>query len=95
METPPQPEIPISAEHVWHWWWELNARRQPGFETLAPITYSEIHSWILLTAKMISSEEIDWLIEMDNAWLSAISQERKDRSDREKEDAERRKQGSK
>lgn len=90
VEVPPQPEIPVCADHVWHWWWELNARRAPGFDNLAPISYAEIHSWILLTGRYVRPEEITWLVQMDNAWLGAIADERKARQERDKEESERR-----
>ena len=88
VESPPQPEIPECAEHVWNWWWQLNARRQPGFDSLAPFSYAEIHSWILLTCRYVAPEEIAWLIQMDDAWLATIAEERKARSEREKERSE-------
>jgi hypothetical protein len=90
-ETPPQPEIPECGKHVWAWWWELNARRPPGFDALVPLSYTEIMNWILLTGKRVSPEEIRWLIDMDNSWLSTIAQEKRDKADRDKADAERRK----
>ncbi|MGH8033828.1 MAG: phage tail assembly chaperone [Lysobacterales bacterium] len=88
VESPAQPELPACAEHVWFWWWELNDRRAPGFESLAPLTYAEIHHWILLTGKLLGPEEIRWLIAMDDAWLSTISEERAARQERDKEAAE-------
>ena len=87
-----QPEIPLCGEHVWKWWWELNSRRMPGFENLSPISYTELRSWILLTGRYVSHEEIQWLIQMDNIWLTTIAEERKARHDRDKETADR-KQG--
>lgn len=87
-ETPPQPEIPVCGEHVWQWWWELNARRPPGFENLAPFSYTEIYNWILLTGLSVSYRDIRWLVAMDNAWLEAIANEKEDRRRREKEEAE-------
>ena len=88
-ETPEQPEVPLCAEHVWQWWWELNARRAPGFDNLAPLSYSEICAWLALTCKLVTPEEIGWLIAMDNAWLTAISEERKAKHERDKEESER------
>ncbi len=85
VESPEEPEIPFCAEHVWKWWWELNARRPPGLDNLAPISYGEIESWISLTGKMVTHEEIRWLMQMDDAWLSAIAEERKARQERDKE----------
>lgn len=79
----------MCAVHVWDWWWELNARRSPGFESLAPISYSEISCWILLTGLHVSPEEIRWLVMMDNSWLVAIAGERKDKHDRDKDDVKK------
>lgn len=82
--TPKQPSVPACAQHVWDWWWELNARRGPGFETIAPITYSDLYHWLLLTGKYVMPEEIDWLIQLDNAWLAIIIEERDARQERER-----------
>jgi len=87
-----QPTIPECAQHVWEWWWELNARRAPGFDSLSPLSYSEIHSWILLTKRFVAPEDIRWLMQMDDAWLRQISTERKDKSEREKDEADRKRQ---
>lgn len=81
----------MAGEHVWAWFWELNTRRQPGFDTISPMTFTEIKNWIELTGKNVEPIEIQWLIEMDNAWLNQIAQERKDKQDRE--DAKRKSQG--
>ena len=88
-ETPEQPSVPACGEHVWRWWWELNTRRPPGFDNLAPISYGEIYAWILLLGKYVSPEEIGWLVQMDNAWMTAIAEERKARQEREREEADR------
>jgi hypothetical protein len=79
----------VCAGRVWDWWWQLNTRRPPGFESLAPISYSEICSWLLLTGIQAAPEEIRWLIAMDNAWLSAIAKERKAKQERDKDDAKK------
>ena len=86
VESPDQPAIPLTGEHVWHYWWELNSRRQPGFDTLAPLTYMEIESWMRLTGKQLDPVEIRWLTQMDDSWLATISQEQADKRDREKQD---------
>ena len=90
VESPEQPLVPPCAVHVWEWWWELNARRPPGFDALAPLSYTEIHSWILLTGRYMRPEEVRWLITMHNAWMKAIAEERKYKREREKEEQERR-----
>jgi hypothetical protein len=90
-QTPEQPTVPICGQHIWDWWWELNARRPPGFDSLAPLSYTEILSWIFLTGKALKYTDIGLLIEMDNAWINTIATERKDRSERDKEKANRNK----
>ncbi len=60
---------------------------------MAPLPYSEIYAWIVLTGKFIVPEEIDWLIQMDNSWISTVAAERSARREREKQDAEIRKGG--
>ena len=93
-DTPLQPEIPVCGAHVWEWWWKLNNRRQPGFESVAPLSYTEIKSWLELTGKIVAPEEVEWLIEMDNAFLNTVAQERRDKQERDKLEAERKKQGA-
>lgn len=86
--TPEQPAVPECATHVWTWWWELNSRRPPGFEAVAPLSYTEIRAWILLTGRHVAYEELEWLIQMDNAWLNTIAEERHAKREREKQEAE-------
>jgi hypothetical protein len=83
-ETPEQPEIPACGQHVWDWWWELNARRAPGFDSTVPLSYTEICSWLVLTRRLVTPEEIGWLIAMDDRWLNTIADERKAKSERDK-----------
>ena len=71
--------------HVWDWWWELNARREPGFETLSPLQYSEISHWMILTGRHPDIVEIGWMMRMDDKWLYTVSQEKKAKQEREKE----------
>ena len=89
VETPAQPELPFCAEHVWPWWWELNARRAPGFESIVPISYSEICHWMIATGRTLLPHETRWLVAMDDAWLDEIAKERKARQERDKEKSER------
>jgi hypothetical protein len=88
------PEIPDCAQHVWEWWWELNTRRPPGFDSLAPLSYGEIQAWLFLSGRFVAPEEVKWLIDMDNAWLTAVATEREARREREREEAERKKESS-
>lgn len=39
---------------------------------------------MLLTGKFIAPEEVAWLIQMDNAWLAAVAEERSAKREREK-----------
>jgi len=89
VETPEQPDVPVCAQHVWDWWWELNARRPPGFDNLEPISYTEICSWLFVTRRHVAPEELDWLVRMDNAWLVAIAEERRLKQEREELNRER------
>lgn len=92
-DTPDQPDVPACAEHVYDWWWELNARRAPGFDYSVPLSYAEIGHWRELTGKLIDDVEIRWLVTMDDAWLEQIAVERKARQDKEDEERERKKTG--
>lgn len=81
-KTPDVPEVPDIVEHVWTWWWQLNSRRAPGFDAMAPITYSEIYHWSTLTRTQITPNEINMLIQMDDAYIQAVNVERKEQRDR-------------
>lgn len=91
METPEEPEVPYCGQQVLAWWWELNARRGPGFDTLAPLTYGELESWKTATGRQIVCTPIEakWLMTMDDAWMGAIAEERKAKQERDKAQAER------
>lgn len=83
VESPDEPEVPGAVTHVWDWWWHLNARRLPGFDAMAPITYSDIYYWSTLTRIQITPDEITMLIQMDNAYLQAVGEERKEQHNRD------------
>lgn len=82
-EVPEDPFIPL--EHVWTWFWLLNGRRQSGFDSPNPISYDQIYYWSLLTRTVITPSEIELLVEMDDAFLSQVAEERKGRVERDKE----------
>ena len=83
-KTPEAPQIPDSVMHVWEWWWHLNARRNPGFDSMSPLTYSEIYHWSALTRTQITPTETSMLILMDDAYLAAVATERKEQRERNK-----------
>lgn len=73
--TPPEPEIPIAAEHVWTWFWELSAQRRSGFGGAEPLSWDEIAAWMRLTQTQVIPEEVSMLTAMDLAYRSATSDE--------------------
>lgn len=75
-ELPEEPEIPECAMHIWEWFWTLHSRRQSGFESPQPLTYSEINAWVTLTRTPVFPQEIDALIQMDSAFLSQQAENR-------------------
>jgi hypothetical protein len=85
VEVPEVPEIPDAVSHVWDWWWELNARRAPGGESVAPITFSEIYHWSSLTRTQITPSEIGMMIQMDDAYLRSVAEERKEQRARNRD----------
>lgn len=72
---PEEPEIPEEGQHLWDWFWVLSERRQKGFDSANPITFSEIKAWVDVTGVIVLPEEVEVLIIMDTAYLKAISQE--------------------
>jgi hypothetical protein len=84
VESPEPPALPDAVIHVWEWWWQLNARRSSGFESLPPLSYSEIHHWSTLTRTQILPIEISIIVKLDDAYLRAIATERSEQRDREK-----------
>jgi len=85
VDVPDAPDIPEAAAHVWEWWWQLNARRSPAYEALAPISYSEIAHWSSLTRTQITPTEIEMLIQMDDAYLRTVAEERKEQRARSRD----------
>jgi len=85
VEYDPEPEIPEGFDHLWSFWWQLNSRRQPGFESVTPISWTEICSWAVLTGTQIMPEEVALLVRMDDEFLSVVAEERKAQREREKD----------
>lgn len=91
VESPAEPIVPFCAEHVWSYWWELNRRRPPGFESISPFSYTEICHWMVLTGRELPPYEVRWLVDMDDAYLDEISKERSAKREREQEKQDSRK----
>lgn len=85
VEVPEAPEIPDAGLHIWEWWWRLSSRRITYSEVMAPLSYSDIFHWSILTRTQISPSEIEVLFAMDDAYLSAVAAERKGQRERERE----------
>lgn len=85
---PEDPEIPEAGIQAWLYFWKLNRRRQPAFDGVAPLTYEEIRSWSELTRTFITPEEVEYIITIDDAFLSGVSEGR-ERHRRRKESREK------
>ena len=68
-------DIPDSVEHVWGWFWQLSSRRSFTDSSLLPLSFTELDAWTRLMRVNITPEDLDMLIAMDDAMLSAHSEE--------------------
>ena len=93
LEPPECPVLPELGLYAWESFWELNARRPPGFDSLAPISYTEMQHWLNLTGRQLLREELGWLVQMDDAWMAAISAERAAAQERKQAESESKRKG--
>jgi len=63
----------------------LNARRPPGFDSVNPLSWTEISGWAMLTGTQITPEEVTLIVRMDDEFLAVVTEERKAQREREKE----------
>jgi len=78
----PEPqELTDGTEYLLEWFYQLNSRRQPGFNSPAPITYQEIDCWARRKRLIIYPDEIDVLTALDTAFLNALSELRQNEKD--------------
>lgn len=63
-------EVPEAGDHLWAWFWRLNARRQHADGSPQPISHSEIKAWRENTGFVLCPEEVDVLTEMDSAFIA-------------------------
>ena len=61
---------------MWGWFWDLNRRRQHGLAGPQPLTYAELDRWSALTGTALLREEVGLLLELDDAFLAALGDER-------------------
>lgn len=62
--------MPTEGMHLWLWFWRLSARRQRGEGGPQALTYAEVDSWSRLTCTKVGPEEVDILMDMDQAYLA-------------------------
>lgn len=67
---------------MWDWFWALSARRRSGPES---ITFGEIDAWQRLTGTPIRPEEVEMLLQMDNAFLAEVRSEQDAMAERARE----------
>lgn len=89
LDVPEQPEIPEGTWHIWPIWNRLRARTPAG-DSVSPITYQGIEAFIRLTGEPVNSDDIEMLEALDDAFVSQISTERSEMQERQREEAEAR-----
>jgi hypothetical protein len=68
-----EPEIPPAGEHLWIWFWEINAGRGSTGWGPAPLSYQEIDAWARLSGCDLRPWEVRVLKSMDGAFLAAAA----------------------
>jgi hypothetical protein len=84
-EATPDLDPPDQFEWLWIWFWELSTTRRQGPNGPDPITYSDIEVWSRLTGNILLREEIAIIRQMDDAFLSSLTEEYREQREREKE----------
>jgi hypothetical protein len=67
------PPFPSAVQHLWEWFQELQTARTGNGMGMNPITFSEIHAWMQLTARLVHPWEVRALKELDQAYLAEVS----------------------
>ena len=84
--TKEQPEIPEAGYYAWEMWWRLNARRPTG-DSQTPISWAEMQAFCVITNMLLNANDIIMIEAIDNAYLIAISEERRGAFDRSREES--------
>ena len=71
----PDIDVPVDGEHIWEWFWHLSDRRQNGMSGPQPLSYRDLEAWMTITGTLVLREESEILLNMDNAYCSAIATE--------------------
>ena len=84
---PPEdiPGVPECAFHAWEIWWRLNARRPTG-ENQTPISWNEMQAFCAMTGTILTPDDVQMIEALDNAYLIAVSEERRGAFDRAREE---------
>ena len=61
------PDFPDSLEYLWLWALELHGRSGVGMAGLAPLTYTTVRDWSLLTGNRPDPIEVSALMQLDSA----------------------------
>ena len=65
------PEFPEDMEYLWQWALEMHGRSGVGMAGLAPLGFSTIADWCVLTGTTLDPLEVEGLLAVDAALLSA------------------------
>lgn len=71
-----EPDVPEAGEHVWAWFWELDAGRSSNGFGANPIGYPDIAYWSALTDARPSFDEARMLRAMDATMLRELAKKR-------------------
>lgn len=86
-EVPKCPEPPPGVNHIWPYWNRIRARTGSG-EGVSPITFEGIDAFARLTGEVVTQSDIVMLEAMDNAFISQVSIEREEQSERQRQESE-------
>lgn len=72
-----EPEVPSAGEHLWFWFWDLDAVRGHDMGSPEPLTYTEILAWAGLRRFGPEPWETEALRQMDVAYRIAATPKQK------------------
>lgn len=59
------PPAPVALEYLLRWSWELHGRSGVGMDGYAPLTFTAIRDWAVLTEREIEPHEVQALMVLD------------------------------
>jgi hypothetical protein len=65
----------MAGEHIWNWFWQLDAGREETLSGLARISHRQIESWRALTGNVVRDHEMQIILAMDRARSEASAPE--------------------